>query len=49
VEAIGDPHKYDDRFTFQKVRTPDGKEGWLTYKDGATTYLVEAGETKKKA
>ena len=42
VEAIGEPHKYDDRFTFQKVRTPDGKEGWLTYKDGATTYLVEA-------
>lgn len=42
VEAIGEPKKYDDRFTFQKVRTPDGKEGWLTYKDGATTYLVDA-------
>ena len=41
VEAIGEPHKYDDRFTFQKVRTPDGKEGWLTYKDGATIYLIE--------
>jgi hypothetical protein len=25
VEAIGKPEKYDDRFTFQKVRTPDGK------------------------
>jgi hypothetical protein len=42
VEAIGAPKKYDDRFTFQKARTPDGKEGWLTYKDGAITYLVEA-------
>jgi hypothetical protein len=42
VEVIGAPKKYDDRFAFQKVRTPDGKEGWLTYKDGATTYLVEA-------
>lgn len=42
VEAIGEPRKYDDRFSFQKVRTPDGKEGWVTYRDGATTYLVEA-------
>ncbi|MBN1977067.1 MAG: hypothetical protein JW918_06665 [Anaerolineae bacterium] len=42
VEAIGKPKKYDERFTFQKVRTPDGKEGWLTYEDGATAYLVEA-------
>ena len=47
VEAIGEPHKYDDRFTFQKVRTPDGKEGWLTYKDGTTTYLVEVKEEKE--
>ena len=41
VEAIGEPRKYDDRFSFQKVRTPDGQEGWVTYRDGATTYLVE--------
>ncbi len=48
VDAIGEPHQYDDRFTFQKVHTPDGKEGWLTYRDGATTYLdlVEVKEEK---
>ncbi|RLC87877.1 MAG: hypothetical protein DRJ03_04500 [Chloroflexi bacterium] len=41
VKVIGEPHQYDDRFSFQKVRTPEGKEGWVTYRDGATTYLVE--------
>lgn len=40
VEAIGEPHQYDDRFSFQKVRTPDGREGWLTYRDGDTVYLA---------
>ncbi|OQY20749.1 MAG: hypothetical protein B6I34_08460 [Anaerolineaceae bacterium 4572_32.1] len=41
VKAIGKPHKYDDRFSFQKVRTPDGQEGWVTYRDRDTVYLVE--------
>lgn len=40
VEAIGEPYQYDDRFSFQKVRTPDGREGWLTYRDGNTVYLA---------
>ena len=39
VEAIGEPKRYDDRFSFQKVRTPEGQVGWLTYRDGDTLYL----------
>jgi hypothetical protein len=40
VEAIGEPSQYDDRFTFQQARTPDGTIGWLTCRDGDTVYLV---------
>ncbi|HET91504.1 MAG TPA: hypothetical protein ENN99_12330 [Chloroflexi bacterium] len=40
VEAIGDPHQYDARFWFQKVCTPEGDEGWLTYRDGDTILLT---------
>jgi len=41
VEAIAEPYKYDDRFSFQEVRTPEGQRGWLTYRDGDTIYLNE--------
>jgi hypothetical protein len=40
VEAIGEPQPFDDRFSFQRVLTPDGREGWLTYRDGDTIYLL---------
>jgi hypothetical protein len=40
VDAIGDPHRYDDRFTFQQVRTSEGHEGWLTYRDSDTLLLA---------
>ncbi|RLC77307.1 MAG: hypothetical protein DRJ03_17560 [Chloroflexi bacterium] len=40
VEAIGKPKQYDDQFSFQKVRTPEGREGWLTYRSGDTIYLT---------
>ncbi len=49
VEAIKEPRQYDERFTFQKVRLPDGEKGWLTYRDGATTYLVEVEEAEAEA
>ena len=42
VEAIGDVHRYDERFSFQEVRTPDGRRGYLTYRDGDTVYLKPA-------
>lgn len=45
VEAIGEPKQYDDRFSFQKVRAPEGRTGWLTYSDGDTLYLNEVEET----
>ena len=44
VDAIGDPHQYDYRFSFQQVRTPDGKTGWLTLSYGSTVYLAEIKE-----
>ena len=44
VDAIGDPHQYDYRFSFQQVRTPDGKMGWLTLSYGSTVYLAEIKE-----
>ena len=40
VEKIGEPQQYDDRFSFQQVRTPEGRVGWLTYRDGDTVYLT---------
>jgi hypothetical protein len=44
VEAMGEPQRFDDRFSFQQVRTPEDNEGWVTYRDGDTIYLspVEA-------
>jgi hypothetical protein len=42
VEAVGELHKYDDRFTFQKVCTPDGEDGWLMACDGVIKHLMEA-------
>ena len=39
VDAIGEPKRYDDRFAFQKVRTSEGQEGWLTYRNGDLVYL----------
>ena len=44
VEAIGEPSQYDSRFTFQKARTEEGLEGWLTFRDGETVYLIRVAE-----
>lgn len=46
VETIGEPQRYDDRFSFQRVRTPEGQDGWLTYRDGATVYLSPVEEAE---
>ena len=42
VDAIGEPHHYDQHFTFQLVRTPEGRKGWLTYRSGDTILLNPA-------
>jgi hypothetical protein len=49
VDAIGEPHQYDDLFTFQQVRTPDGRTGWLTLSYGSTVYLVKVKEEEQAA
>ena len=42
VDVIGEPHHYDQHFTFQLVRTPEGRKGWLTYRSGDTILLNPA-------
>lgn len=48
VEAIGEPVRYDERFSFQQVRTAEGRQGWLTYRDGNTIYLEPVEEEPRR-
>lgn len=48
VEAIGEPLRYDERFTFQQVRTAEGQQGWLTCQDGDTVYLEPVEEEPRR-
>lgn len=49
VVATGEPSSHPEGYIFQKVRTPEGQVGWLTFSDGDTVYLAKVadGEDEK--
>ncbi len=44
VVAIGEVFSHPEGYVFQRVRTPEGRVGWLTRSCGDTVYLIEVEE-----